>query len=133
MRHNPAMTLPRPLPWLGLALFYGAVGCGGLKDERPAKWSYISATIAQPQCATVNCHSAIAKRGDVDLSSADVGFCYSPQAMVPYLKMSIGDDIPRMPPDAPLPAADIELWDAWATQDGTNDAPPSDPMFCRKL
>ena len=50
--------------------------------------------------------------------------------MVESLKHAMGD-IPRMPPDAPLPAADIELWETWATQDGKNDLPPADPMFCK--
>jgi hypothetical protein len=132
--HNPAVTLPKPLAWLGLTLLYGVVGCGDLTDERPAKWSFISATIAEPQCATVNCHSAVAKRDNLDLSSRDVGICYNPKSFVENLKMPIGK-VRRMPPDAPLPAADIELWAKWAATDGTNDMPPPEGFdaFCAKV
>jgi hypothetical protein len=105
------MTLPRPLPWLGLALLVvGVVGCGSLKDERPAKWSFIYATIIQPQCATVNCHSDIAKKGGVDMHDLDSACAQWGGTQV--LKSDSGSR-PRMPPDAPLPAPDIELIDLW--------------------
>src|SRR3954468_10411138 len=97
--HNPSVTSAAPL--LGLALFFsvlGVSGCGGLKDERPAKWSYISATIIQPQCATVNCHSAIAKRKGYDFHDVDAG-CAS-WAGTQVLRKNKGP-VPRMPPDAP--------------------------------
>ena len=113
--HNPPMTSAAPL--LGLALFFsvsGVSGCGGLKDERPAKWSYISATIIQPQCATVNCHSAIAmkgaKAGGYDFHDVASG-CAS-WSGTQVLRKNKGK-VPRMPPDAPLPAADIELIEQW--------------------
>jgi hypothetical protein len=130
--HNPPVTLPKPLAWLGLTLLSGVVGCGGLTDERPAKWSFISATIAEPQCATVNCHSSVAKRDNVDFSSRDVGFCFATTTSV--LRGPTGS-IRRMPVDAPLPAADIELWEKWANTDGTNDMPPPEgsDAFCAKV
>src|SRR4029079_11916951 len=111
------MTLPRQLPWLGLALFfYGVVGCGELEDKRPAEWSFIYATIVQPQCATVNCHSEIAKKNNLDFSERDVAFCHFPSTLVPgILEMDIGEESRRMPPDFPLPAPDIELLTTWAT------------------
>jgi hypothetical protein len=127
------MTLPRPLPWLGLALFFlaGVVGCGSLEDERPAKWSFIYSTIIQPQCATVNCHSAIAKKGNVDVHDRDIAYCALGASFIPYLVADTSDAIPRMPPDSPLPAADIELISRWAAADGMNDKKPSD--FCYTL
>jgi hypothetical protein len=83
--HNSPMTLPRPLPWRGLALFVelGVVGCGSLKDERPAKRSFIQS----------NFHANFRS------------------------------------PDAPLPAADIELITAWGASDGLNDT-QADPKYC---
>lgn len=130
--HNSPMTLPRPVPRLGLALFFivwGVVGCGSLKDERPAKWSFIYATIIQPQCATVNCHSEIAKKGQIDLHDREVAYCSLGPNFRSYLVKDTSTKIPRMPPDAPLPAVDIELITAWAASDGTNDT-QADPNYC---
>ena len=50
------------------------VGCGGTTDDRPAKWSFISAAITEPSCATVNCHSAIAQKAGVDLHDRATGY-----------------------------------------------------------
>ena len=50
---------------LALALALGtlgaAAGCGKSTDDRPATWSYVSTAILQPNCATANCHSALAQ------------------------------------------------------------------------
>jgi hypothetical protein len=110
--------------WLGVLLFSGAVACGSLEDKRPAKWSFIYATIIQPQCATVNCHSAIAKKKGFDLSERDVAFCSGFDMFLPkILKEDSDAGAPtRMPPDAPLPAPDIELIEAWQAAGGVNDA-----------
>jgi hypothetical protein len=122
------MTLPRQLPWLGLALFFcsGVVGCGELEDKRPAEWSFIYATIVQPQCATVNCHSAIAKKRELDLSERDLAYCKFPALALPdFLKQDTGGTR-RMPPDAPLPSPDIELLTNWAAAGAINDKFPAD-------
>jgi hypothetical protein len=121
------MTLPRQLPWLGLALFfYGVVGCGELEDKRPTEWSFIYATIIQPQCATVNCHSAIAKKANLDFSDRDTAFCHFPSTSVPAILETDTGVAQRMPPDAPLPAPDIELLTTWATSGAVNDKFPAD-------
>jgi hypothetical protein len=123
------------MPWLGLALFFnvlGVVGCGSLKDERPAKWSFIYPTIIQPQCATVNCHSEIAKKGGQDFHDRELAYCFLGSNFRPYLVKDTSEEIPRMPPDAPLPAADIELITAWAASDGANDT-QADPNYCDAL
>jgi hypothetical protein len=108
--------------WVALPLlFTGAVGCGKLEDTRPAEWSFIYATIIQPQCATVNCHSAIAKKAEIDLSERDVAYCSDARLKIPgVLKMDTMRSR-RMPPDAPLPAADIGLIAAWQAAGGDND------------
>jgi hypothetical protein len=121
------MTLPRQLPWLGLALvFYGVVGCGGLEDKRPTEWSFIYATIIQPQCATVNCHSAIAKKSSRDFSERDLAFCSLPLISIPSVLEGDTSGARRMPPDFPLPRPDIELLTAWAYAGGSNDKFPAD-------
>jgi hypothetical protein len=112
--------------WLGASLLLlssGAVGCGGLKDDRPVTWSFIYATIIQPQCATVNCHSAIAKKDGFDLSERDVAYCSGAQLLPVILRGDVKElMLKRMPIDAPLPAADIELIEAWAAAGSVNDA-----------
>lgn len=51
-----------------------AAGCGKSTDDRPATWSYVSTAILQPSCATANCHSALAQRASVDLSTREAGY-----------------------------------------------------------
>jgi|HubBroStandDraft_2_1064218.scaffolds.fasta_scaffold510665_2 hypothetical protein len=132
--HNPPMIFPR-LACLAAAaaLSILATGCNGSSDDRPATWSFISATITEPSCATVNCHSAITHQGGVDLSSRQAGY----QALVgnngdggfltyyvfpgnsqqsPVVKLMNAVGSIRMPPDNPLPEADIQLIEAWINQ-----------------
>ena len=92
----------------------------GARRRTPQKWSFIYATIIQPQCATVNCHSAIAKKADITLREGRA-YCSSARLKIPgVLKMDTTTSR-RMPPDAPLPAPDIELIDAWQNAGGDND------------
>lgn len=124
--HNPPMTSPR-LAWVAAAaaLALAVAGCNGATDDRPKSWSFISATIMEPSCATVNCHSAITHQGGVDLSARQVGY----QSLVPTyyvfphdaansplvnLMNAVGSI--RMPPDNPLPQADITLIEDWINE-----------------
>jgi hypothetical protein len=56
---------------LGLVL---GPGCIGKDDSRPATWSYLSAAITEPNCATASCHSRAAAESGLDFSSPDRGF-----------------------------------------------------------
>jgi hypothetical protein len=132
--HNPPMMSPR-LGCLAAvaAAAVLAVGCGGSTDDRPAQWSFISATITEPSCATVNCHSAITAQGHVDLSSREIGYetlvknsggmsyyvypGYPQYSSLITLLEAVGTT--RMPPDNPLPTADIALIEKWIS-DGAN-------------
>ena len=107
-----------------------AAGCGGATEERPHTWSFISAAITEPTCATVNCHSAGTQRGGVDLHAREVsyytlinGFYVIPGdvtgSSLVYLMNASGSL--RMPPDNPLPAADIQLIEAWINNNAPND------------
>ena len=121
--HNPPMLPPRlACVAAAAALAFVVTGCNGTTDDRPPKWSFISATIMEPSCATVNCHSAITHQGGVDLSARAVGY----QSLVPTYFVFPGNpqDSPvvnlmnavgsiRMPPDNPLPEADIQLIESW--------------------
>jgi hypothetical protein len=130
---------PPRRPGLAAALALAAlsvvtgVGCGGTKDDRPPQWSFISPSIIEPACATVNCHSAITHQGNVNLSNSTIGYetlvnvngsadagsggtFYvipgSPdQSALITLLNAVGSI--RMPPDNPLPQADIQLISNW--------------------
>jgi hypothetical protein len=129
--HNPPM-IPRP----GLLLVAAAVasiGCGSMTDDRPAKWSFISAAITQPSCATVNCHSAVAQRSGVDLHDRASGYTSlamrgfatpadsTQPASAPLIYLLEAKGSTRMPPDVPLPAADIVLIESWIAAGAPND------------
>jgi hypothetical protein len=128
--HNPSMGSPplRALVIGGLCAVAVAAGCGGTTDDRPAKWSFISATIIEPSCATVNCHSAVAQRASVDLHDRETSY----HALVdrPFVKggeqsqlvaLLRGQGAVRMPPDGPLPAADVDLIIRWIDAGANND------------
>jgi hypothetical protein len=127
--HNRAMFLPR-LAVLAAVAALLAAGCGGATDDRPAKWSFISATIMEPSCATVNCHSQVTERAGVDLHARNVGYytLINGFYVVPhdvtssslvYLMNASGSL--RMPPDNPLPADDILLIQKWIEDGAPND------------
>jgi hypothetical protein len=69
---RPAGRIVLALAVIGLAS--AAIGCGSSTDSRPATWSYVSTAILQPSCATANCHSALAQRAQVDLSTRAAGY-----------------------------------------------------------
>jgi hypothetical protein len=131
--HNPVpMSGPRIAARITAALALALVslaGCGGT-ENRPATWSYISTAIIEPSCATASCHSQAADRAGVDLS--DRGKAYdqlvnrhfvmpgnAPQSELSALLTAEG--VRRMPPDFPLPAADIQLIAEWINAGAKND------------
>ncbi len=135
--------LPRLVVVAALAALTVAAsaGCGGTKDDRPNKWSFISATIIEPSCATVNCHSAITHQGGVDLSNSAIGFKtlvntmgsstaagggtfyvypdYPQYSSLITLLNAVGSI--RMPPDNPLSQADIALIESWISDGAQNN------------
>jgi Planctomycete cytochrome C len=130
--HNPRMP-PRSLALVAGIAVLGALagtGCGGSVDDRPARWSFIAATIVEPGCATVSCHSAISQRGGVDLHAREIGYYtlingfyvipkLPDQSTVVTLLNAEGSL--RMPPDVPLPQADIALIETWITDGAPNN------------
>jgi len=101
---------------------FAGVGCGGAVDDRPAAWSFIAATIVEPSCATVNCHSAITQRAGLDLHDRESGYyalvngnyvLASDPAQSTVVQVMTAQGSLRMPPDVPLPTADIDLIEAW--------------------
>ena len=125
--HNPPMISRRRLVLVAAAAL---IGCGGADDTRPPQWSFISATIIEPSCATVNCHSKIANRAGVDLHDRATGYSNltlrnfvvssNPNASALHYLLR-GEGALRMPPDAPLPDADLALIDEWISLGAKND------------
>jgi hypothetical protein len=103
-------------------LALAAVGCGSRVETRPHKWSFISAAIIQPSCATANCHSQLAQRSGVALDTTFNGYDQlvnrhfvkpgdsEGSALIGLLR---GQGSRRMPPDFPLPDVDIQLIADW--------------------
>jgi hypothetical protein len=104
-----------------------AVACEP-SNERPLEWSYIHPAIVAPSCATSSCHSELTATADLALDDADTAYQQlldrnylvpgDPQSPILYLLE--GDERPLMPPDGPLPRADVDLIRAWIVE----GAPP---------
>jgi hypothetical protein len=142
---NSAFVTPRFVPTLLLASVVLG-GCGG-EENRPAAWSYLSPAIIQPNCATGSCHSRGTAVARLDLSTAEEGWKDLTQQRLPtvvggdpmrnqaprplvipgnptqsrMLNMLRAFGADRMPPDRPLPEADILLIERWILQGATNE------------
>lgn len=125
---------------LAIALGGELVGCGSSNDDRPANWSYISAAIIQPNCATANCHSALSARSGVQLDTIAEGYkalvkpgmAKTGQTLQPFVVpgdsassalhfLLRGEGTRRMPPDTVLPNDDMTLIDRWIEGGALND------------
>jgi hypothetical protein len=130
--HNPPVTARATIGLLAgaLALSGSLAGCGADTDDRPAKWSFIAATIVEPTCATASCHSEIVQRAGVDLHERNVGYQIlttrnfvrpgNPGAST-IITLMQGKGSLRMPPDFALPDADVDLIARWITDGATNE------------
>jgi hypothetical protein len=98
-----------------------AIGCAADPSERPATWSYLHAAVVAPSCATASCHSERAATAGLVLDDADAAYdaLVARRFVIPgdpasaLMSLLEGEERPRMPPDAPLPAADIDLVRTW--------------------
>lgn len=103
-------------------MFVGLVsGCAEDPRERPATWSYVHAAIVAPSCATSSCHSDLAETAGLSLDDRDAALVQLVERrfVIPgdpgstLMMLLEGDERDRMPPDAPLPQADIDLIRIW--------------------
>ena len=113
-----------------------AAGCGSATDNRPAKWSYIAPVIIEPNCATANCHSELANRGNIRLDTvaksykALQGFAAGSdpeKSFLITLLRGTNTTFQRMPPSYPLADADISLIAEWAGAGAQWDGPGAQP------
>jgi hypothetical protein len=109
-----------------------AFACG--VDPDPPTWSYLSTTVFRPNCATALCHSSNAASAGVVLDDREDGFrsllAAEPEPFVrPFepqnsqlLYLLEGFEVTRrMPPDAPLPAAQVDLVTRWICAGAENN------------
>ena len=61
------------LAWAAVALALAGAACGK-NDDRPAVWTYVSADLLQPNCATASCHSRGRAVAGLDFSDPDRGY-----------------------------------------------------------
>ena len=145
-----------------IALMLAGAACSRT-DDRPAVWTYVSAELFQPSCATASCHSRGRAVAGVDFSDPDRGYesLTGLKIWIPDPAGTIGGDCktvgatvycerdrplvlafnpeqsrvvnmlraraaPRMPPDRPLPEADIQLIETWIL-DGARETPGGAP------
>jgi hypothetical protein len=127
------------MPWLGMALLAPGLSACSDVDDRPATWSYISAAIIQPNCATARCHNHSSATLGLQLDTVEGGYLELVGAhdadgvplgrnlVVPgdpdsskLMWMLRGVEAQRMPPDEPLPDADVALIEKWI-RDGAVD------------
>jgi hypothetical protein len=128
-----------------LAAFFGLTmaACGGAEDDREATWSFISPVIVQQNCATSSCHNQASAVAGLDLSTVAHGYKSllrltlpvrgsqgekARTLVVPYnpdesrlVNMLRARGANRMPPDRPLPEADIRLVERWILAGAVND------------
>ena len=131
MRRFPVFSSLAPV-FLSLLI----AGCGGTEDTRSRQWAYISTAIIQPNCATANCHSAIAERSGVVLDTITHGYLalVCRHWVVPMqpassglLALLSGSGTRRMPPDFALPDHDIKLIGAWIGDGAAYSGPDTSP------
>lgn len=114
-----------------LALTCAAFGACVETEDRPAEWSYIHATIVEPNCTTSNCHTDISRAAGISFDDPDEA--YEHLAGVPcgsnmpardlvvagqpelskLMYLLRGEEVLVMPPDVRLPEAEVELVERW--------------------
>lgn len=137
MRRSPVFSSLASV-FLSLIASLIVAGCGGTNDTRSQSWAYISTAIIQPNCATANCHSAIAERSGVVLDTIPHGYSAlvcrhwvvpSSSASSGLITLLRGQGTRRMPPDFALPDDDITLITRWIDQGGAAYSGP-DNVVC---
>jgi hypothetical protein len=125
-----------------VALCAAVSGCESAAD-RPADWPYIHAAILEPSCATSGCHSALSAQAALNLSTSDGAYailtgrvCGAPplagdaignfvrpghpeSSRLMYLLRGVQTTV--MPPDVPLPDAEIAVIERWILEGATCD------------
>lgn len=129
-----AVKYRRAMQRLVLAGALVAGACGSAADDRPPTLDFITETILAPSCAVAQCHSAFRREiGDqfdtpeatrrsivanqlvVAEDQTDPAGAYLVRSLTVGVQSLLDPDrgLVRMPYDAPLPDADIDLIERW--------------------
>ena len=117
-------------------------GCLEAEDQ-PVTWSYVYATVIQPNCTSSNCHSELASTRGLQFhfkegaylmltgrmcGAEDVPGQPDHNFVVPYepgrskvMYMLRGEETLQMPPDVPLPDVEIGFVERWIAQGAACD------------
>jgi len=98
---------------LCLIALVGASACGSDVDDRPVSWNYIYAAIVVPNCTRAACHSALTRTAGNNFSVKAIARESLKTADTLNMLKGVRVDYLRMPPDQPLPNADIDLIERW--------------------
>ena len=109
---------------LAAAATLAVSGCGVEQDDRPLELDYIVTTILAPSCGTAACHSSRIKTAGVAFDTVEAAreaFDSDPLVIegdpdasgLIFLLVGATEPNKRMPKDAPLPDADIDLLRRW--------------------
>lgn len=135
-RSNQRPHASRALVCAALAAASAAVlGACAEVDDRPATWSYVYSTVIRPSCTSSNCHSELSATAGLMLHTREAAYVYltgrvceplvpdvqpDHNFVVPYdpersklMYLIRGEEVRSMPPDVPLPGAEIELIERW--------------------
>lgn len=114
----------RHLAISGAVVLLAALASCTEPGERYADWEFIHAAIIVPNCATSSCHSSLSQTAGIDFEDVDASYDFLIEEffVVPFQEESNllfllnGVERPLMPPDGPLPKADVDLVKAWIAQ-----------------
>jgi hypothetical protein len=117
------------------ALALAALAACSTAEDRPSDWGYVYPAIIRPSCATAMCHSKLGSQAGLDLSTSAAAYvaftgrvCHAPELpgepegnlVVPghpatsqLVHILRGEGGRVMPPDVPLPDAEIEVIVNW--------------------
>ncbi len=121
-----------------LAIACAALGACEDVEDRPATWSYIHATIIEPNCTSSNCHTNISQAAGISFDDPDEGYsalagvaCGGGMAndlvvagqpeLSKLMYLLRGEEVFPMPPDVPLPDAEVELIQRWIQEGAACD------------
>jgi cytochrome c len=115
-RRVRAMHTRRAMRYLACLVF---MACGTSEDTRPETADYIVQAVLVPYCARAGCHSASAQAKNIVFDNIPDAIGSMQPLIVPgdpersRLVTILTDPDKPMPPDAPLPHADIDLIARW--------------------
>lgn len=120
---------------LAIVIAAASFGCDDYDDQKPS-FGYIHAAIIEPNCTTSNCHSSLTAQSGLALHTVEAAYVGLTGVVcgaedVPgqppgnfvrpgepetsrLMYLLWGQEVyKQMPPDIPLPAAEIELIERW--------------------